>query len=203
MAQFRTSKTFDVILVLLLGGFIWWAAVNRVAVGDWVYFLSYQPDAKTVQIADSAGLSELGRKLLYRSHPEFADKDTVTAACDIERLGCIDPKGHIFILDDPTKPAQTTVTAAHEMLHLAYRRLSAAQKADLAPLLDEAIATNGPLGLTDELADLTTADDRRDEAHSLLGTEYHHLPSALETYYTTYFTNRSQILSAADHEIHE
>jgi hypothetical protein len=196
MAQFRTSRTFDVIFLIILGGSLWWATLHRAGVGDWVYFLSYQPSAQTVQTADDAGLSPLGRRLLYRTDPQFTSKAAVTAACDIERLGCIDSKGRVYILDDPEQPAQTVVTAAHEMLHLAYRRLSSEHKQELAPLIDQAISMNAADGLSGELADEKTPDDRRDEAHSLLGTEYKDLPDGLEQYYSQYFSDRAKVLAA-------
>jgi hypothetical protein len=196
MAQFRTSRTFDAVFLLALAGLLWWAAAHRVAVGDWIYFLKYQPDARTTQVATAAGLNDHGRRLLYRTNPAFADKATVAAACDIERLGCIDEHGRVYILDDPAQPGQTTVTAAHEMLHLAYRRLSQAKKDELAPLIDAGIALNALNGINDELRDDTTDADRRDEAHSLLGTEYAHLPPELEQYYTTYFADRGKVVAA-------
>jgi hypothetical protein len=196
MAQFRTSRLFDVIFVLLLGLFVWWAALHRVAISDWMFFWHYQPTPQTIRIADQAGLSPAGRRLLYRTDPQFVSQTTVVAHCDIERLGCLDEHGQVFILDAPGQSDQATVTAAHEMLHLAYRRLSAAQKAELAPLIDQAIDLNTSPVLQDELRDQTNPEDRRDEAHSLLGTEYSRLPPALEEYYTTYFTDRSKVVAA-------
>jgi hypothetical protein len=195
MAQFRTSRTFDLVFLLAVAAFVWWAAIHRVALGDWVYFLRYDPSPETRQIAGHAGLSPLGQRLLFRTDPQFVSQQAITAACDIERLGCIDSKGRVFILDDPKQPDQAVVTAAHEMLHLAYRRLPQARKDELAPLIDQAIALNLP-GINDELSNETTAADRRDEAHSLLGTEYKDLPSALEQYYAQYFTDRSKVVAA-------
>jgi hypothetical protein len=196
MAQFRTSRTFDVLFLIGVVALLVWAGINRVAVGDWVFFLGYHPPAAIVKIADQAGLSANGRRLLYRTNPTFTDLASVQKACDVERLGCIDSQGHAFILDTADKHDRAIVTAAHEMLHLAYRRLSEQQKAELAPLLDQAIADNAAEGLSDELADEKTLDDRRDEAHSLLATEYHDLPPGLEDYYRQYFTDRTKVLAA-------
>lgn len=198
MAQLRTSRTFDVILVLALVAVVWWAAGHRAAVGDWVYFLNYHPTPEVTQVAEEAHLSLAGRQLLYRTNPQFADKATVAAACDIERLGCIDEQGRVFILDTPGQHDQAVVTAAHEMLHLAYRRLSPAKQAELAPLIDAAMAQNTGPDLAYELRSETTPEGRRDEAHSLLGTEFRDLPPALEQYYAQYFTDRVAVLALAD-----
>lgn len=195
MATFRTSRTFDFIFLFAVTSLLIFAAANRQTIGDKVFFLSYQPTAKTIQIGTAAGLTDLGRTLFYRTNPQFANRETIIAQCDIERLGCLNSSGQTFILDDFTKPGQTVVTGAHEMLHLAYRRLSPSQKANLAPLLDQAMSDNAA-DITDELRSETNLEDRRDEAHSLLGTEYKHLPPQLETYYTQYFTDRSLVLAA-------
>lgn len=194
MGAFRTSRTFDLIFLVVLGLFLWWAAAHRTSLGDWVYFLDYHPEARVTQLAADTGLSDTGRLLLYRTNPAFADQATITATCDTERLGCLDPKGRAFILENATHPQEAEVTAVHEMLHLAYRRLTQAQKDELAPLIDQAIAMNAP-DITDELSDETAADDRHDEAHSLLGTEYAHLPAELEQYYATYFSDRAKMLT--------
>lgn len=197
MAQFRTSRTFDIIFVLALGGVLWWTTLHRAEIGDWVFSRTHYPTSRTIEIADAAGLSPSGRQLLYRTDPQFFSAEDVTAQCDIEQLGCLTSKGQAIILDNPTNPNQTTVTAAHEMLHLAYRRLSKDEKARLSPMLDQAIALSSPSStIEDDLKDQSSLDDRYDEAHSLLGTEYPSLPPALEEYYASYFLARHKVVTA-------
>ncbi len=196
MAQFRTSRAFDIIFLLTVACLLWWAGAHRVQVNDWIYFSRYHPAAETAQIATDAGLNDYGRHVFYRGDPTFASRDEVTAQCALENIGCLNSKGQIFILDQTGQQPQTTVTAAHEMLHLAYRRLPQAEKDKLAPLLDQGIVLNAANGINDELRDLTTDDDRRDEAHSLLGSEYAHLPPELEQYYAQYFDDRTKVVAA-------
>ncbi|HVQ43613.1 MAG TPA: hypothetical protein VMT30_01465 [Candidatus Saccharimonadia bacterium] len=196
MARFHTSRTFDLLFVLTLAVVIGGAALNRTTITDSLFFWQYTPDAKTTLIATDAGLSDTGRHLLYRTNPKFDTKTAVDAHCDTERLGCLTRQGQAFIYDDSTRPQQTIVTATHEMLHLAYRRLPQSQKDTLAPLLNQAVEQNAILGTEAELDDQPSPEDRLDEAHALLGTEYQHLPPALEDYYRTYFTDRSKVVQA-------
>src|SRR4051812_43489813 len=93
MPAFRTSRTFDVIFLLCVAIVIWVSYTNRIAVSDTVYFWTYSPDARTVQIADAAGLNAEGRRLFYRTNPQFTSKAVIDAACDIERLGCLNEHG--------------------------------------------------------------------------------------------------------------
>jgi hypothetical protein len=195
--QFRTTRTFDAVFLIVIAAALLWSTVHRVEIGDWIFFINFHPSAETTQIASDAGLSPEGRRLFYRTNPVFTTRADVTAHCDIESLGCITTGGQVFILDDPGNHTQTVVVAAHEMLHLAYRRLSPQQKDDLEPLLSEGISRNAILGIGDELAQEDTPDGRLDEAHSRLGTEYKDIPPALESYYRTYFTNRNKVLADA------
>src|ERR1700741_2836480 len=101
MGQFRTSKTFDVIFVVTLLALLSVAAIYRVAIGDWVFFLTYQPSSEAIQVATDSGLNADGRHLFYRTNPQFVSKSEVSAQCAIEDLGCINSHGQVFIYDSP------------------------------------------------------------------------------------------------------
>lgn len=193
----RTSRVFDVFLVGFLIAGVLAARQYRTEIGDWWFLRSYQPSVKVVEVASRAGFNDHGTKLFYRADPEFVDKATIANRCDIENLACLTSAGAIVILDEPGKADQTTVSAAHEVLHLAYRRLGDEDKAMLAPLLDEAYdQLRATTDLVEEVANQPTVEDRRDELHSLLGSEYAPLPQALEDYYRRYFSDRSKVVAA-------
>lgn len=196
MGQFRTSRAFDAVFLVAMAGFLWWAAVNRVPIGDWVFFLHFHASPDVVTISSDAGLNAYGQKLLYRGDPQLDDRTTITQVCGANDIGCLTPAGQIYVLDDQGRHDRSVVTSAHEMLHLAYRRLSAQQKDALKPLLEQAIQMNAGPTLDSELSNLADTDDRFDEAHSVLGTEYKRLPPDLEKYYQRYFTDRSKDVAA-------
>lgn len=160
-----------------------------------MYFLSYKPNTEVMQAATEAGLNEQGKRLLYRTDPQFVSQLVMEQECDVEKLGCINEAGRVFILDRGDNRSQMVVTAAHEMLHLAYRRLSEARRRELQLLIDEAIKMNDGVRLESELKGQATPEDRYDEAHSLLGTEYRRLPTDLEAYYATYFADRAKVVA--------
>ena len=195
MVQFRTNRAFDLAFVGALSAGLIGAYFNRVAVTDWWFFATHQPSARAQSVADAAGLSPTGRRLLYRGDPQFADAATIDHVCDTERLGCLTEQGQVYVLDDPANPSQTIVTAAHEMLHLAYRRLSQSDQAGLATILNQAINQLNQTSLSEELSGQASETDRLDEAHSILGTEYTSLPADLEDYYRTYFSARSRVVA--------
>jgi hypothetical protein len=194
MANFRTSRLFDAIFLALLAVLLWWVYANRIMVADWLYFRTYEPPARVVEIADSAGLSPAGRRLLYRTNPQFVSPAAMAENCgQPEDLGCLSENGTAYILADTAHDQDVEVTAVHEMLHLAYRRLSNEQQTNLAPLLNQAISQNAA-HISEQLTGHQSAADHHDEAHSILGTEYENLPPALEQYYGTYFLDRTKLL---------
>lgn len=195
MSSFRTSRVFDFFFIAILASGLFVGFQNKEAITDWFYFITYQPRPEIVSLADDAGLSQYGRNLLYRTNPQTTSKDEIAKHCDIEDLGCITPSGEAYILATEAHDG-VVVTGAHEMLHLAYRRLPKGQKEALMPLLQQAIEQINSSFLQQELASQKDEDGRLDEAHSLLGTEYPDLPAALETYYKQYFLDRSKVLDA-------
>ncbi|HEY5152347.1 MAG TPA: hypothetical protein VII55_00060, partial [Candidatus Saccharimonadales bacterium] len=91
-------------------------------------------------------------------------------------------------------------TAAHEMLHGAYDRLSGPEKAKVDTMLLDYYNHD----LTDQRIRDTIAAYRKtephdvvNEMHSVFGTEVANLPAGLQQYYTRYFTDRSKVTDYA------
>jgi chromosome segregation ATPase len=91
------------------------------------------------------------------------------------------------------------VTAAHEMLHAAYARMSDDERAKVDRLTAEAVAN-----LTDErileVVDNYRSDDPAsvpNELHSILGTEVSDLPQELEEHYARFFDDRQNVVNLA------
>jgi hypothetical protein len=183
MSAYRTSPTFDKIFLVFITLILILAALNRIEIGDIVFFATHKPSSQMIEVAADAGLTEAASHLLYRTNPQFDNSADIVKNCGPHQLGCLTGLDQSYLLSDPKKPNQTVVTAAHEMLHLAYQRLSDSQRNVLAPLIDQAIKINSK-NIDSELSADTDTSDRRNEAHSLLGTEYAQLPSALVQYYS-------------------
>lgn len=191
MRSFRTSRTFDILFLASVIGILAAAFYYRVALGDWVFFSTHQPTQRTINLAKSANLTPEATRLLYRGNPQFVDSNDITLLCAADELGCLTSNGQIYVLDDPDNPDQSIVTAVHEMLHLAYSRLSESEKAGLAYDLTQQLQLPD---IQTQLRSYSSANERLDEVHSILGTEYPSLPTSLESYYRAYFTNRQQMV---------
>jgi prefoldin subunit 5 len=95
----------------------------------------------------------------------------------------------------------TEVTAAHEMLHQAFDRLSTSDKKRVSDMLNS-YYKNGltDKNIIDKMASYKKLEpnDMVNEMHSVFGTEVGKLPADLETYYKQYFTDRSKIVAYRD-----
>ena len=164
------------------------------------------PMPAIVELADRTGMSDTGRRIFFASAPSIDDAADFNANCsDIETtmiiLGCYaNRRIHIFNIRDQRVADAKYVTSAHEMLHAAYVRLSKKQREIVDRLLDDAYqyaSTN------DELRDIMAEyarmepDQRQNELHSILGTEYAELSPELEKYYARYFIDQRKIVEMA------
>lgn len=179
-------------LVLLLAAL---AVPNAQAIGDRWHALRYSPPTEVVQLADDAGMNEQGRRYFYRLSPQIVDAETLENQCG-PKLGCVEGT-NMYILSwrSPAEYNRAVVTAAHEMLHVAYDRLDEMTKKMLASQLDAEIQNKEALSEA-ILQYKHVPDTYYDEAHAYAGSEVGGLNDALEAHYRTYFDDRAKTLTA-------
>lgn len=182
---------------------LWWQHQN---IYDWWRLRDYTPSPAVATLATTTTMNDYGRKIFYVYNPQLDSKDNFRQDCsDSEKtivLGCYKSNQGIYILDvqDDRLKGVREVTAAHEMLHAAYQRLSSSEKKRVDDLTQAAFAN-----LSDERVKATIEQYRAkdpnvvpNELHSILGTEVRTLPPELETYYKRYFTNRLAIVTFSE-----
>ncbi len=191
------------LVIVLIGLGVWW---QRQAISDWGRLLGYHPAAAVAQLATETTMNDSTRHLFYVYHPSLDDKTSFAEHCRAGEqtivLGCYVSGQGIYIdnIDDPRLNGVLEVTAAHELLHAAYDRLSSKDKDNVNQLVKQAYAN-----VTDKRLHQTIANyqkqgaDINDELHSILGTEVRKLPEALEAYYKRYFSNRLAIVAFSEH----
>ena len=149
-------------------------------------------------IAQTTGMSRAGELIYRASTPAVEDDDDFNQHCAIEGgavLGCY-YQGDIYVyaVTDERLAGTIEVTAAHEMLHAAYERLTDDERERIDALVEQAIAlipADDPV-----YADLALypEDQLDDEWHSRLGTEFGDLSPELEAHYALYFDDRSKVV---------
>jgi hypothetical protein len=145
-------------------------------------------------------------RLFYVNHPSLENKEAFNRHCadkgqETAVLGCYHGNRQgifLYAVTDERLQGVRQVTAAHEMLHQAYDRLSGAERQRIDALLEDFYKK----GLTDEAVKTKLEAYREQEGtilvnemHSIFGTEVRNLPAELEAYYSRYFKNRSAVVT--------
>lgn len=189
------------LIILLLAGLGF-----RQDIEDWVRLRGYTPTPEIVALADDTTMLDGSRRLFYVQRPLLADKATFNEHCRNNEqtivLGCyIHDKG-IFLLDvtDERLAGVEEVTAAHELLHAAYERLSGRERTRVDALVQSAYddMNNDRLRETIELYRKSDPSVVPNELHSILGSEIRILPTELEAYYSQYFADRMAIVTFSE-----
>lgn len=201
-------KIAAVIALLAWFGVLGLAAVNKQHIEDWWRLRSYDPPQAVVQIASQDTMTDYGRKIFYANQPELISKSEFAAKCPAHAeetivLGCYHSgQGGVYLLDvsDPRLEGVEQVTAAHEMLHAAYERLSSKEKNQVNAWLEQYYKENLEDPRIKDTLEAYKGSKRADlinEMHSIFPTELPSLPQHLETYYRKYFTDRAQVANFA------
>ncbi|MET0788393.1 MAG: hypothetical protein ABWY33_04035 [Cellulomonas sp.] len=169
------------------------------------------PSADVVALADSASLSDEGRALFYGTRPEILDATAFQGRCvDPETghgsgaVGCYQPATNTMVLYLPADPRLrgfTVESAAHETLHAAWARLSPADQAVLAPLLEAEVASlPADARVLEQIAGSVGAhpENRPTELFAYVGTQIWRdggLAPELEAAYGDVVANRSALVA--------
>jgi hypothetical protein len=195
-----------IILLVLLGVL----ALNKRNILDWFRLHNYNPPAAVMRLASEDTMTPYAKKIFKVNHPDIENKKVFNTNCPNDGgektivLGCYHSNQEgIYLLSvtDSRLEGVEQVTAAHEMLHAAYDRLSSSERSKVDVMLLNYY--NHDLHNDRIRADLalykqTEPHEVVNEMHSIFGTEIANLPPGLEQYYKRYFSDRERIASYAN-----
>lgn len=200
----KLFKFIAIVLLVLLLPAIW---LKAQAIEDFAKLIHYTAPTQVANIAAQDSMTSYAKHIFYINHPTIeTDVASFRSACTESEqtivLGCYHSGQSgigIYAVSDNRLEGILQVTAAHEMLHGAYERLSAKDKSYINFQLEQFFATITDQRLIDTINSYkkTEPNDIDNEMHSIFGTEVSVLPSALENYYKKYFDNRSVVVGYA------
>lgn len=205
MSQTKTKRTSWVgwlVSALLIIGSIWlWA--ERQYVVDAIQYYQYTPSAAVKQVSTEAGLTEDATFTFYATRPAVETSQAFNQHCqrkeaDSPILGCYSANRiYIFDVTDDRLDGVKAVTAAHELLHAEYERMSDAEKQRLQPLLQAVYqkVTDTSLEARMEYYEKTEPGESFNELHSIIGTEYASIGGELEKHYARFFNDRQSLVA--------
>ncbi len=202
LQKINSKALYKLILSVLFIIILALAVVCRQWIVDVFYYVTYKPSADISSIEDRLDMTSLGEFVFRVNHPEVDGTDSFNDKCQrVEKseriLGCY-TANRIYIYDvvEPRLDGIREVTAAHEMLHSAYARLSTFDKKRVNELLNteyEKIKDDEEIKAVMNYYDRNEPGQFSNELHSIIGTQVGDISPELETYYERYFTNRQKI----------
>lgn len=202
-----------VIILLIIGMSVF--STYKLKQADEHFLENYKPKPEIADIAENDSMTDAAKKLFYKADPEFIGSDKFASFCLVNSvemaLACArsdtpdDPKRRgarifLFKVDNPEFDIRYT-SAAHEMLHLAYRNLKADEKTKLDALIDQELARRQDDTHITEITNIVKnsksdyQEDLRNEMHSLLGVERLDLLPELENHYKQYLNDRAGLVA--------
>lgn len=184
---------------------VWWQWYRAY---DWWRLHNYTPPVSIVSLASVDTMTPKAKHYFYINLPQqVVNVSAFHSSCpDSEKsivLGCYHSgeRGiYIYNVKDERLTGVEQVTAAHEMLHGAYERLTSNDRKYIDGLTNNFYNTSvHDQRVIDEinLYRKTEPNSVSDEMHSVFGTEIANLPAPLETYYKKYFVNRNAVVNFA------
>lgn len=194
-------------MVVLVVGVAFW---QRYFIFDTIRLWNYQPSAAILQLANDTTMVASTKRTFYVYYPSLEDKSTFSKNCTSNEqtivLGCYISGQGIFLYDvtDSRLRGVVEVTAAHEVLHAKYERLSNSEKMRVDQLITTAFEQVSDKRILDTIkAYRENGADVTNELHSILGTEVRNLPAELESYYAQYFSDRGAIVTYSEKYVQE
>lgn len=200
-------KLLTLLAVLLSVGVIF-VVVNQQRIIDQIRVWDYAPSQAIAQLAERSGLSEKGRFYFYVARPELVLAERFNNSCHRAEysspiLGCYVPVSdaiYIYNVDNEQLDGIEEVTAAHEMLHAVFARMSAQEVRDVSVKLEAVYERLKTPKLEDRMAQYEEVEpgSRINELHSIIPTEFQDIGEELEQYYRQYFDDRLRVVALHD-----
>ena len=186
-----------VVAAVLLGAN--WLLERRI-LQDWVAGWSYAPSAEVAEIEEALSLTGKGTRIWAAVNPTLEEAEAFNEYCDshdaeVSVLGCYAPdedKIYIYAIQDEELKDANKSTAAHELLHAAWDRLSEGEQKEIAGWLDELYESDQEWFAVE----LESYEDEEwtEEMYTRAATKRRELPAELEEHYGKYFEDRAQVV---------
>lgn len=200
-----TRSLIGFIVFLAVAGASTYAAITyRQPVIDMVRAQDYEPSRAASQLRDDLQLTDKGKLYFDTSETVLQSSTTFNQSCLQQTetknpiLGCYYLQ-RIFVYDITNEKLDgiEQTTAAHEVLHAAYERMSEREKTAVDTQLQLVYKSINSSELDERMAyyQKTEPGEEMNELHSILGTEFRTLSPELEEHYKQYFTDRQVIVA--------
>ncbi len=189
------------VAILAIAG---WVVLNRQYLIDLANYLQYQPTTTIASFVDKASMNGEGKFLFYSAQPKLEESADFNKSCpnysagSMAILGCYDgQKIYIYNVTNSQLDGILEETAAYEMLHAAYKRITGDDKTKLDALIEAEYAKQGDAGTAASVAYFAKYEpgERDDELFSVIATQFSTISPDLESYYSRFLMNRQVLVN--------
>ncbi len=158
----------------------------------------YEEPAEVASMRAELELTGSGERIFLATQPALESAESFNEHCgdhedEVSLLGCYNA-GKIYVYDvklDSLKDSNK-VTAAHELLHAVWARMSKSERDEVAKWLEQ-VRQKNPEWVREEV-NLYPESQRLEELYVRVGTKLKDIPEELEKHYSKYFQNRAKII---------
>lgn len=190
-------------LVIIVAGLVVLAIINREWIYDFWRGVTFEPSSEVATLREELDLADYGMFLFNASQPALSNRDEFNENCRFERneeeaiLGCYsDGNIYIYNIVDKRLDGVRECTAAHELLHAVWRRMSEDERREFEKALSLVYEQNKEF-LEDELG-IYHDDERMEELYVRAGTEVKNLPAELESHFVKIFRDQDKVVGYYD-----
>lgn len=208
MSQQNSNKKTKGIIATLIACCILIAATiaiiyYRQQIIDQIAYWEYTPTSLIASFVDRTAMNSEGKFLFYSAKPQLLGQTQFNKACptsdsNMAILGCYNGQDiYIYNVTNTQLDGIRDVTAAYEMLHAAYKRLSPTDLTKVDSLIEAEYKKQGDAAMKQLVAYFAVSEpgQRDNELFSMVATQLTHISPQLETYYSRYFSNRQVVVS--------
>jgi hypothetical protein len=179
------------------------AIIYRQQIYDQINYWDYTPSSQMASFVQRDAMSGEGKLLFYSAHPQLDDatqfnKNCTTSSSNMAIIGCYDGQNiYIYNVTNTQLDGIRDVTAAYEMLHAAYKRLSPSDLAQVNQLVEAEYSKLNDPTINQLVSFFATSEpgQRDNELFSIIATQIPNISPKLEAYYSRYFTNRQAVVA--------
>ena len=195
----RVARTL--VVITILGSAAFFVLSNQRGIRDYFAAQNYKPDSEILKIENKIKPTTNAKTIFYASNPKVEDSEEFNKNCknreeDSAILGCYKlGKIHLYDVKNSKLDGIKEVTAAHELLHAIWERMSLGERDKIGKLLNAEYERVKDVDFEKLMQsyDRTEPGERINELHSLIGTEQLEISKELEEHYAKFFKNRREI----------
>ena len=198
----RNKKVISIVCIIIILACGAYLLMQQDFMRDRLTAWSFKPSAEVSAVEEKLNLTDDGKLIFNASTPVLEQQDDFNKHCEshekeISILGCYNNR-KIYLYDIKTDelPGVVESTAAHELLHAVYERLSSSEQNDIQSKLDQVYKDNYDL-LSKDL-EIYSASEQKEELYVRAATQIVSLPEDLEKHYAKYFNDQDAIVAYYD-----